>query len=123
MCSPHLLLRTRLYFPKTIKHSFIANTRTLTETQSLFQFEKHANFGNISQKDQYFHAAGVDFAASRRGSLFQEAPMLRNQFNADIFMQSYLRRILPVEVSWFFMFLDLTDFFNAFLQSLSLLTD
>ena len=49
--------------------------------------------------------------------------MLRNQFNADIFMQSYLRRILPVEVSWFFMFLDLTDFFNAFLQSLSLLTD
>ena len=103
MCSPlpfSKLLRTSLYFPKTIKHSFIGNTRTLTETQGLFQFEKHANFGKISQKEECFHGAlGVDFAASRRGSFFQEAPTLRNQFNADIFMQSYLKRILPVEVS------------------------
>ena len=46
MCSPlpfSKLLRTSLYFPKTIKHSFIGNTRTLTETQGLFQFEKQAN--------------------------------------------------------------------------------
>ena len=93
------LLRTSLYFPKATNHSFIANNSTLSETQGLFHLEKHANFGKISQNEKCFQGAGVDFAASRRGSFFQEAPTLRNQFNADIFMQSYLKRILPAEVS------------------------
>ena len=41
----------------------------------------------------------ADFAASRRGCFFQKAPLPRNQFNADVFLQSYLRRILSSEVS------------------------
>ncbi|KAJ7353914.1 hypothetical protein OS493_031360 [Desmophyllum pertusum] len=38
------------------------------------------------------------FAASRRGSFFPEAPRLGNQFSGDLFLQSYLKRILPSEV-------------------------
>ena len=38
------------------------------------------------------------YAASRRGSFFQEAPRLGNQFSGDLFLQSYLKRILPYEV-------------------------
>ena len=43
-------------------------------------------------------AGDTEFAASKRGSFFQEAPRLGNQFSGDLFLQSYLKRLLPYEV-------------------------
>ena len=44
-------------------------------------------------------AGDTKFAASKRGSFFQEAPRLGNQFSGDLFLQSYLKRVLPYEVN------------------------
>ena len=42
--------------------------------------------------------AELNFAASRRGTFYQEAPVLGNQFTRDVFLQNYLRRVLSQEV-------------------------
>ena len=42
--------------------------------------------------------AELNFAASRRGTFYQEAPVLGNQFTRDVFLQDYLRRVLSQEV-------------------------
>ena len=40
----------------------------------------------------------LQFAASRRGSFFQVEPKLGNQFSRDVFLASYLERVLPGDV-------------------------
>ncbi|XP_068691635.1 acyl-CoA dehydrogenase family member 11-like [Montipora foliosa] len=77
-------VQDRLLLPKT----------NLIHAQGKFQQEKVVSQNEISLQG----TKEADFAASRRGCFFQKAPLLRNQFNADVFLQSYLRRILSSEV-------------------------
>ena len=59
--------------------------------------EKSLDLDNRDMPDNSV-AGDTEFAASKRGSFFQEAPRLGNQFSGDLFLQSYLKRLLPYEV-------------------------
>lgn len=59
--------------------------------------EKSLDLDNRDMPDNSV-AGDTEFAASKRGSFFQEAPRLGNQFSGDLFLQSYLKRVLPYEV-------------------------
>src|SRR6266496_334063 len=41
---------------------------------------------------------GLPFSVPKHGKFYQEKFSLKNQFNADTFAQSYLRRVLPNDV-------------------------
>ena len=76
---------------KFFLRSFVAWKSTSASESLQREFELH----NRDVPDSF---KGTAFAASKRGSFFQEAPRLRNQFTGDFFLQSYLKRILPQEV-------------------------
>ena len=59
--------------------------------------EKSLDLDNRDMPDNSV-VGDTEFAASKRGSFFQEAPRLGNQFSGDLFLQSYLKRVLPYEV-------------------------
>ena len=73
---------------------------TASSVQGVFDRQNHdRNVGKSSERDSVKGSAENTFAASSRGSFFQEAPRLRNQYSGDLFLQSYLRRILPTDPS------------------------
>jgi len=71
--------------------SFVACKSTSASESIQTEFE-------LNKSDVSDSLRGTTFAASKRGSFFQETPRLRNQFSGDLFLQSYLKRILPNEV-------------------------
>ena len=71
--------------------SFVACKSTSASENIQTEFEPN-------NRDVPDSVRGNAFAASKRGSFFQEAPRLRNQFSGDLFLQSYLKRTLPNEV-------------------------
>lgn len=87
-----VLSTRRLFF-----QSFVSRKSTVSSLQGTLDRQRSENIGNSSKSDSQGSVETV-FAASRRGSFFQEAPRLRNQFNGDLLLQSYLKRILPSEV-------------------------
>ena len=83
------MLRVRVRPRRLCLQSFV--TCKSTSASDRLEFE----LGNRDVPDSF---TGTAFAASKRGSFFQEAPRLRNQFTGDLFLQSYLKRVLPREV-------------------------
>ena len=81
------IITPRRVFPS----NFIARKSTYRGVQEAFDLDRHAISNSSVSRD-------TKYAASRRGSFFQEAPRLGNQFSGDLFLQSYLKRILPYEV-------------------------
>jgi len=71
--------------------SFVACKSTSASESIQTEFE-------LNKSDVSDSLRGTTFAASKRGSFFQETPRLRNQFSGDLFLQSYLKRILPNEI-------------------------
>lgn len=69
----------------------------------------------LNKSDVFNSLRGPTFAASKRGSFFQEAPRLRNQFSGDLILQSYLKRIIPNEVELLFDIVQL-DRYGLFIQ-------
>ena len=85
------MLMARVTSRKFFLQSFVAWKSTSASESLQREFELH----NRDVPDSF---KGTAFAASKRGCFFQEAPRLRNQFTGDLFLQSYLKRILPQEV-------------------------
>ncbi|XP_078361847.1 acyl-CoA dehydrogenase family member 11-like isoform X2 [Oculina patagonica] len=85
------MLRTRITPRTFFVRSFVARKSTSAGSQGALELD--SNDISNSLRD-----TSTTFAASRRGSFFQEAPRLGNQFSGDLFLQSYLKRILPNEV-------------------------
>jgi len=93
------MYRGSLSSRKLILPSFSVRKSTASSVQGVFDRQNHdRNVGKSSERDSVKESAENTFAASSRGSFFQEAPRLRNQYSGDLFLQSYLRRILPTEV-------------------------
>ena len=88
------MLRTRITPRRLFLRSFVATKSTAGGLQEALELDSN----DISNGSR-----GTPFAASRRGSFFQEAPKLGNQFSGDLFLQSYLKRILPSEVGKLFL--------------------
>jgi len=90
------------------RHCFYVKKSTASSVQGLIEQQSQENTvkGSEGVKE-------TSFAASKRGSFFQEAPRLRNQFNGDFFLQTYLRRNLPSEVR-----LELTHLHNHVLWTI-----
>ena len=76
---------------KVFPNNLIARKSTFGGGQEALDLDRHAISNSSVSRD-------TKYAASRRGSFFQEAPRLGNQFSGDLFLQSYLKRILPYEV-------------------------
>lgn len=85
------MLMRGLCTKRSLLQSFVSRRSKTTTARTFLDQQIHDSFQGSPETVQ-------KFAASRRGSFFQEAPRLRNQFNGDLFLQSYLRRILPPEV-------------------------
>jgi len=94
------MYRGSLSSRRLILPSFSVRKSTASSVQGVFdrQNRNDRNVGKSSERDSVKGSAENTFAASSRGSFFQEAPRLRNQYSGDLFLQSYLRRILPTEV-------------------------
>ena len=90
------MLRVRVIPRRFFLQSFVAHESTSASESIQTEFE-------LNNRDVR-GTGGTAFAASKRGSFFQEAPRLRNQFSGDLFLQSYLKRILPNEVELLFIF-------------------
>ena len=80
------------------RHCFYVKKSTASSVQGLIDQQSQGNTVKGSEGVNFLRSEENSFAASKRGSFFQEAPRLRNQFNSDFFLQSYLRRSLPSEV-------------------------
>ena len=80
------------------RHCFYVKKSTASSVQGLTDQQSQENIVKGSEGVNFLRSEENSFAASKRGSFFQEAPRLRNQFNGDFFLQSYLRRNLPSEV-------------------------
>ena len=80
------------------RHCFYVKKSTASSAQGLIDQQSQENIVKGSEGVNFLRSEENSFAASKRGSFFQEAPRLRNQFNGDFFLQSYLRRNLPSEV-------------------------
>ncbi|XP_073257292.1 acyl-CoA dehydrogenase family member 11-like [Porites lutea] len=80
------------------RHCFYVKKSTTSSAQGLIDQQSQENIVKGSEGVNFLRSEENSFAASKRGSFFQEAPRLRNQFNGDFFLQSYLRRNLPSEV-------------------------
>ena len=89
------------------RHCFYVKKSTASSVQRLIDQQSQENTVKGSEGVNFLRSEETSFAASKRGSFFQEAPRLRNQFNGDFFLQSYLRRNLPSEVR-----LELTHLYN-----------
>ena len=89
------------------RHCFYVKKSTASSVQRLIDQQSQENTVKGSEGVNFLRSEENSFAASKRGSFFQEAPRLRNQFNGDFFLQSYLRRNLPSEVR-----LELTHLHN-----------
>ena len=89
------------------RHCSYVKKSTASSAQGLIDQQSQENIVKGSEGVNFLRSEENSFAASRRGSFFQEAPKLRNQFNGDFFLQSYLRRNLPSEVR-----LELTHLHN-----------
>lgn len=85
------MLMARAIHRRVFLQSFVACKSTSASESIQTEFE-------LNKSDVSDSLRGTTFAASKRGSFFQEAPRLRNQFSGDLFLQSYLKRILPNEV-------------------------
>lgn len=85
------MLRVRIIPSRFFLQSFVVCKSTSASEGIQTEFEP-------DKRDVLDSFRGTMFAASRRGSFFQEAPRLRNQFSGDLFLQSYMKRILPKEV-------------------------
>ena len=94
------MYRGSLSSRRLILPCFSVRKSTASSVQGVFdrQNRNDRNVGKSSERDSVKGSAENTFAASSRGSFFQEAPRLRNQYSGDLFLQSYLRRILPTEV-------------------------
>ena len=77
---------------------FVAKKSTATSSQGVIDPQSNENSEKCSESENFQRSPDTTYAASRRGSFFQEAPKLRNQYNGDLLLQSYLRRTLPNEV-------------------------
>ena len=91
------------------RHCFYVKKSTASSVQGLIDQQSQGNIVKGSEGVNFLRSEENSFAASKRGSFFQEAPRLRNQFNGDFFLQSYLRRNLSIEVR-----LELTHWHNHF---------
>ena len=91
------MLRVRVIPRRFFLQSFVACKFKSTSASESIQTEFELN--NRDVPDSF---RGAAFAASKRGFFFQEAPRLRNQFSGDLFLQSYLKRIVPQEVGLLF---------------------
>ena len=91
------MLRVRVIPRRFFLQSFVACKFKSTSASESIQTEFELNNGDVPDSFR-----GTAFAASNRGSFFQEAPRLRKQFSGDLFLQSYLKRILPQEVGLLF---------------------
>ena len=91
------MLRAIILPRRFFLQSFAASKSTSASESTQTEFEP-----NINNRDVSDSFRGTTFAASRRGSFFQEAPRLQNQFIGDLYLQSYLKRILPQEVRLLF---------------------
>ena len=89
------------------RYCFYVNKSTASSVQGLIDQQSQGNTVKGSEAVNFLRSEENSFAASKRGSFIQEAPRLRNQFNGDFFLQSYLRRNLPSEVR-----LELTHLHN-----------
>ncbi|KAJ7353915.1 hypothetical protein OS493_031361 [Desmophyllum pertusum] len=85
------MLRAGITPRRLFLQSFVARKSTSESIQGALDLDSHDVSNSSVSRD-------TRFAASRRGSFFQEAPRLGNQFSGDLFLQSYLKRILPSEV-------------------------
>lgn len=86
------MIRAKITPKKFFPNNLIAWKSTLRSA------EKSLDLDNRDMLDSSV-AGDTKFAASKRGSFFQEAPRLGNQFSGDLFLQSYLKRVLPYEVN------------------------
>ena len=89
------MLMARVITRRFFLQSFVVCKSTSASESIQTEFE-------LNKSDVSDSLRGTTFAASKRGSFFQEAPRLRNQFSCDLFLQSYLKRILPIEVELLF---------------------
>jgi len=87
--------------------------------QKHFSFRELKTAFELNNRDVPDSFRGTAFAASKRGSFFQEAPRLRNQFSGDLFLQSYLKRILPNEVELLIYIFDVVNSFNTRVSTVS----
>lgn len=79
----------------TPRRSFLQSFVACKSSSASDRLQREFELGNRDAPDSF---KGTAFAASKRGSFFQEAPRLRNQFSGDLFLQSYLKRVIPQEV-------------------------
>ena len=91
------MLRVRVIPRRFFLQSFVA-CKSTSASESI-QTEFAPNNSDVTDSFR-----GTAFAASKRGCFFQEAPRLQNQFSGNLFLQSYLKRILPNEVELLFIF-------------------
>ena len=59
--------------------------------------EKLDNMGTITKGMESVYA--IPFARAKIGTFFQEVPVLGNPYKEDVYLQSYLRRVVPQNVS------------------------
>lgn len=106
------MLRVRVIHGRFFLQSFVACKSTSASESIQTAFE--LNNGDVPDSFR-----GTAFAASKRGSFFQEAPRLRNQFSGDLFLLSYLKRILPNEVELLIYIFDVVNSFNTRVSTVS----
>lgn len=79
----------------TPRRSFLQSFVACKSSSASDRLQREFELGNRDAPDSF---KGTTFTASKRGSFFQEAPRLRNQFSGDLFLQSYLKRVIPQEI-------------------------
>ncbi|PFX21526.1 putative acyl-CoA dehydrogenase AidB [Stylophora pistillata] len=85
------MFRAKITSKKMFPNYLIARKSTVRGGEKALDLDSHDTLNGSVSRD-------TKFAASKRGTFFQEAPRFGNQFKGDPFLQSYLKRVLPYEV-------------------------